>query len=48
MICHNCLREELIPDEDTHRCLADPLSCCDGVDCPDYVENCECRDCEVN
>ena len=44
-LCDNC-REPLDEYEHNHhRCRADISSCIEGINCPDYVESCDCVQC---
>ncbi len=56
MICDNCLMAmdetkcrpmywDSYPIEEWHRCRADSTSCLDGVNCPDYIDECDCSVC---
>ena len=42
MTCDNC---QLAEDNHGHRCRANESSCIDGTDCPDYIEQCDCKQC---
>ena len=53
MVCDNCLMAmdetkcrpmywDGYPIEEWHRCRANPTSCLDGVNCPDYIDECDC------
>ena len=46
MMCDNCCiaREDI---EASHRCRANEMSCIDGKDCPDYINQCDCKDCYI-
>jgi len=43
MICDNCQLE----DNQSHRCRSKEASCIDGKDCPDYKEQCDCKQCQL-
>jgi hypothetical protein len=46
MICDNCcIAEEDI--EVNHRCRRKETSCIDGQDCPDYIAECDCKECKT-
>lgn len=51
MICENCVEDTnkiiIVHGEMYHRCRANDMSCIDGVDCPDYIERCDCKDCYI-
>ena len=41
-ICDNCC----IDIKYGHRCRSNEASCIDGKDCPDYIEHCDCKECD--
>jgi hypothetical protein len=43
-LCDNCL-QDIKQGNKHHRCKADPDSCVEGIDCPDYVKECTCKSC---
>ncbi len=42
MKCDNCISPLDDYENEQHRCRADVNSCVEGVDCPDYIESCDC------
>ena len=46
-ICTNCLNPLEEYEDEEHRCLANEDSCVEGINCPDYVESCDCV-CNLN
>ena len=48
MICDNCSIYSKYPLSNLnlgHRCRSNEDSCIDGKDCPDYIEECDCKEC---
>ena len=45
-VCDNCcIAEEGI--EVSHGCRSKETSCIDGQDCPDYIAECDCKECKI-
>ena len=45
MICENCIAPLDEYENEEHRCRSNEDSCIDGKDCPDYIEECDCKEC---
>ena len=47
-MCDNCSIYSNYPLSNLnlgHRCRSNEDSCIDGKDCPDYIEECACKEC---
>ena len=44
-LCDNCTEPLDEYEHSHHRCRADINSCIEGINCPDYVESCDCVQC---
>ena len=50
MICDNCSMYSKYPLSNLnfgHRCRSKETSCIDGQDCPDYIAECDCKECKI-
>ena len=41
-ICDNCTFD-IAQNNPQHRCRSDADSCVEGMECPDYIEYCDCK-----